>query len=84
MDKTLCQSCGMPLETENLFGTNQDGTKNSDYCVHCFKEGKFTTDETIEEMIETCVPFMVKDGFEEGQAREMLNNLLPNLKRWTK
>ena len=82
MDKKLCQSCGMPVDDEKLLGSNEDGTKNDDYCVHCFKDGKFTSNETLEEMIEICVPYMVKDGFEEGNAREMLHNTLPKLKRW--
>ena len=84
MDKKLCQSCGMPIDDEKLFGLNEDGTKNEDYCVYCFKDGKFTTDGTMEEMIEICVPHMVKGGLEESKAREMLNNILPNLKRWAK
>lgn len=84
MDQKICQSCGMPLSTEELFGTNQDGSKNDDYCLYCFKNGEFTTDESLEEMIESCVPHMVKQGFEESKAREMLSNVLPNLKRWTK
>ena len=27
-----CQSCGMPL-TDELLGTNADGSKNEDYCI---------------------------------------------------
>ena len=27
----LCQSCGMPL-TDEILGTNADGSKNPDYC----------------------------------------------------
>lgn len=84
MNENLCQSCGMPLSNESLLGTNEDGAKNKDYCVYCFKDGKFLTDETVEEMIKSCVPHMVKEGFEEDKAIEMLNNLLPNLKRWAK
>ncbi len=82
MDKH-CQSCSMPLTDEKLFGTNQNGSKNEDYCIHCFKEGKFTSNETMEEMIETCIPYMIKEGFEESKAREMLNDVLPKLKRWS-
>lgn len=84
MDQKLCQSCAMPLSDENLFGSNEDGAKNEDYCTYCFKDGKFTSNATVDEMIETCVPHMVKQGFEESKARKMLSNLLPNLKRWTK
>ncbi|WP_432666387.1 zinc ribbon domain-containing protein [Wukongibacter baidiensis] len=84
MDQKLCQSCAMPMSNENLFGTNEDGTKNEDYCSYCFKDGKFTSNTTMGEMIEICVPHMVKQGFEESNARGMLNKLLPNLKRWAK
>ena len=32
----FCQSCGMPL-TEEVLGTNADGSKNEDYCMYCYK-----------------------------------------------
>ncbi len=82
MNQKLCQSCAMPLSDENLFGTNEDGDKSEDYCTYCFKDGSFTSNTTMDEMIEICVPHMVKQGFEKSKAREMLSNLLPNLKRW--
>ena len=40
MEQKFCQSCGMPL-TEEILGTNADGTKNEDYCIYCYKDGKF-------------------------------------------
>lgn len=46
----LCQSCAMPLVKEEDFGTNADGSKNMDYCVYCFKDGKFTCETTMEEI----------------------------------
>ncbi len=27
---------------ENLYGTHGDGHKNTEYCIHCFKDGSFT------------------------------------------
>ncbi|WP_234399668.1 zinc ribbon domain-containing protein [Paenibacillus popilliae] len=36
----------------------------------------------MEEMIEVCVPFVVKNGMEEQAARSMLRSYLPTLKRW--
>ena len=53
MDKDMkfCQSCGMPL-TDNVLGTNADGSKNEDYCMYCYKDGKFLQDCTMDEMIE--------------------------------
>jgi len=38
--------------------------------------------ETLEEMVEICIPFMIKEGFTEGQAREHLMSELKSLKRW--
>ncbi|MBR6920026.1 MAG: zinc ribbon domain-containing protein, partial [Bacteroidales bacterium] len=51
MEQKFCQSCGMPL-TEEMLGTNADGSKNGDYCSYCYKDGAFTNDCTMDEMIE--------------------------------
>ena len=81
----FCQSCGMPLTEEALHGKNADGSKSEDYCCYCFPNGAFNSpDETLEQMIETCIPYLVESGDapdEEG-ARKMLQAHLPNLKRW--
>ena len=59
-ERKLCQSCAMPMESLDLHGTNADSSKNQDYCHYCYKDGAFTKNETMEEMIETCVPFVSK------------------------
>lgn len=51
MEQKFCQSCGMPLSDE-ILGTNADGSKNEDYCIYCLKDGAFTGDFTMEEMAE--------------------------------
>jgi hypothetical protein len=79
----ICQSCGMPMPTGDLFGTETGGSKTSEYCSYCYQEGAFVGDtETLEAMVEVCVPFMVKEGMPEEQARKLLNEQLPHLKRW--
>ncbi len=79
----ICQSCGMPMAKEEDFGKNKDGSKNEDYCIYCYPNGEFNNpDETMEEMIETCVPFMVKEGHDEKAARKYMTETLGNLKRW--
>ncbi len=79
----ICQSCGMPMKDATLYGVNADGKKNEEYCKFCYPNGAFKNpDETMKEMIDTCIPFMVKEGMEEGQSREMLEQTLPTLKRW--
>ena len=40
----------MPL-TNEILGTNADGSKNENYCIYCYKDGKFTQDCTMDEMI---------------------------------
>ena len=80
-----CQSYGMPMEKPDDFGKNTDGGKNQDYCGHCFPNGAFTNpDETMEEKIESCVPFIVEAGEcpDADSARKMLQEFLPTLKRW--
>lgn len=83
MERLTCQSCGMPMEKEELLGTEADGVKSTDYCVYCYTGGAFKKpDETMEEMIETCIPFMKEAGMPEEEARRILNEQLPGLKRW--
>lgn len=82
MEQAICQSCGMPM-TEDFYGTNKDGSKNTEYCKYCYTDGAFhNPDETLEGMINVCVPYMVEQGMPEKDARAQLNELLPQLKRW--
>jgi len=82
----LCQSCAMPMnQPEAKYGTEADGSMSEDYCHYCYKEGSFTANVTMDEMIEICVPHMVSDepgGMSEETARSMMQGLLPALKRW--
>jgi hypothetical protein len=77
----ICQSCAMPL-TEEFWGTNADGTPNWEYCKYCYVDGKFTVDITMTDMIEMCVSIMVEQGMPEGNARILLQETFPKLKRW--
>lgn len=77
----FCQSCGMPL-SEEVLGKNLDGSKSEDYCCYCYKDGEFTSDVTMEEMIEVCVPFEVEAGMKEEDARKRMKEYFPTLKRW--
>lgn len=82
-----CQSCGMPMDKEELFGSNQDGSKNEDYCVYCYKSGSFTEDVTMQEMIEISLMHM-KELFEDDEnynaqeAEAQMQKFFPTLKRW--
>jgi hypothetical protein len=75
----------MPLKKEADFGTNRDGGRNTDYCVHCFVNGKFTMpDITLEQMIEHLALLAPRFGMDEEEARAMAKKSLPGLKRWRK
>ncbi len=89
MDKrtNFCQSCGMPIDKEEVSGTNTDGSKNSEYCIYCYKDGAFTLDCTMEEMIAISLKHMkemFKDhpDFNEQEALDNMNSFFPGLKRW--
>ena len=55
-DIKFCQSCGMPLSA-NVLGTEADGSKNEEYCMYCYMNGKFLQDCTMDEMIEHCAHY---------------------------
>jgi len=81
----ICQSCGMSLEDEKELGKNSDSSNNEDYCCYCFSNGRFIKDETLEEMIESCIPFRISDDCPDAEtARAKMMKYMPNLKRWKK
>lgn len=87
MNEKFCQCCGMPMGDNNeMYGTNADGSKNTDYCKYCFEQGIFTFNGTMEEMIEICVPHMVSanEKMSEEEARNSMLEWFPTLKRWKK
>lgn len=85
----FCQSCGMPLNDENR-GTNADGSKNEDYCMYCYQNGKFTNDCTMDEMIEFCAQFVdevnknMPKPMTKDEYKDMMRQYFPMLKRWKK
>ena len=89
MEMKFCQSCGMPLN-DQVLGTNADGSKNEDYCMYCYRDGKFLQDCTMEEMIEHCAQFVdeVNKGLPQPITKEeyigQMKMYFPHLKRWRK
>ncbi|MGO4532229.1 zinc ribbon domain-containing protein [Paenibacillus sp. 2TAF8] len=83
MNVTVCQSCGMPLTSTEQFGTELDGSTTREYCIYCYKNGKFEQPGmTLEGMTEMCTTILREEGMDEESARSMLRNQLPFLKRW--
>ena len=79
----------MPL-TDDVLGTNADGSKNEDYCMYCYKDGKFLQDCTMDQMIEHCAQFvdevnkMMPEPMTHEQYKDMMRGYFPMLKRWRK
>lgn len=89
MERELfCQSCGMPLEDDSLFGTNANRSKNEEYCIYCFKGGSYTQDVTMDEMIEHCADYVADFNRDTGlnltrdEAVRQMKEYFPKLKRW--
>lgn len=80
----FCQSCAMPMGDGAEYGTESDGSKSSDYCSYCYKDGEFTAKVSMEEMINICVGPMVEhnENMTEEQAKAIMNEHFPKLKRW--
>ena len=78
----ICQSCAMPMQDESLYGTNADGSINSDYCKYCYKDGEFLQKVTMDEYIEMMVPFASQAGMTGDQMRQYCRSVYPTLKRW--
>lgn len=80
-DTKFCQSCAMPM-TDEMYGTEANGEKSGDYCKYCYDNGAFRTEETVEEMVESCIQYVRDQYPSEDAAREDLLRIYPQLKRW--
>jgi len=72
----------MPIDDGKLFGTEGDGSASTDYCVYCYRDGRFTMpDMTANEMIEMTGRWARSAGMTEEQAVG-LGPMMMALKRW--
>lgn len=80
----ICQSCGMPMVKDEERGTEKDGTLSKEYCCYCYKDGEFTSDCTMEEMIENNLKY-APDIYKDPEAgRRQMMEYFPALARWKK
>lgn len=82
MEAKICQSCGMPMVRSSDHGTESSGFFSQDYCKHCYFNGMFVDNVTMEEYIEMCTHFADEAGMTAEQMHEHCKNLFPTLKRW--
>lgn len=78
----------MPMNRASLCGTNADGTINEDYCVYCYRDGRFLRDLKLEQLIEINLQYLDDLNARTGrrwtrkQASEYMRESMPKLKRW--
>ena len=86
--ETICQSCGMPMSATEHFGTNSNGSPNTDYCCFCFQNGNFTHNLSMEETIMNSVSFLDSEKVDgrtltKEEAALKMHIHFPTLKRWS-
>jgi hypothetical protein len=70
------------------FWDNSDNTPNEGYRGYCFKDGAFTQNVTMDEMIEICAQYTDQWKTEDGKpiskedAILQMKQFFPQLKRW--
>ena len=84
MKNKICQSCGMPITSNEQLGTNKDGSINYDYCKYCYINGEFIDNVTMQEYIEMCSKFGFQAGMTNEEMKKYCMKLFPTLKRWKK
>lgn len=76
----------MPLMAEfpDGFGTESDGSKTTEFCSFCYRDGAFTKpDMTVDEMVQSSVDFMTAEfKMPVEQASRMSNDVIRKLRRW--
>lgn len=90
INNQYCQSCGMPLrfDVEEYLGTNTDHSRSDEFCYYCLKEGEYTVDIPMGQMIDIWVKYTDKyneyssTNYTPQELKTLLNKRLPTLKRW--
>ena len=78
----FCQSCSMPMQAPQDFGSNADGSRNQEYCHYCFQDGAFVNPEaSMQEVIDISVAAMRNMHMPEALI-EQTKQYIPTLKRW--
>ena len=74
----------MPMGDGAEYGTEKNGELSADYCTYCYQNGAFVDPSiTMEEMSDFCAKKMAELNVAPyEQAKEMMDQVLPHLKRW--
>lgn len=77
----------MIIRTPDMYGTERDGKKNLDFCINCYKDGRFTRpNATLEDIVNFYAPswglWSGKPEMPLDEARSEVRCILAKLKRW--
>lgn len=76
------QSCGMSLSRDPLGGgTEADGARSTEYCSHCYSNGRFTEPNISVQMVAKVEGKLREMHFPGFLARRFSKNI-PTLRRW--
>lgn len=79
----VCQCCGMPLTDPEERAKEADGTESIEFCKHCYHDGHYRYEGTMDDVIEACAPYLVQyTGITLDEAVSLMGAMLPELKRW--
>lgn len=78
----LCQSCGIPLDSEEVKGTKKNGLKSDKHCKYCYENGAFKHPNMILEEMQNNVKNQMKKLELHEHAIQKAINILPALSRW--
>ena len=80
-----CQSCGTRVTRISEFGTYQDGSINTEYCLRCFEDGKFTREsKSLEARIAKNIQLAHKLGMSQAKATKLADTVVPQIRKWRK
>jgi len=78
----ICQSCGMPLNHDELLGTEKNGSKSREYCIYCYAKGSFTKPDMKLSEMKVIVRTQLEKANSPANVIEKAVNGLSQLKRW--
>lgn len=72
----------MPLDRPEELGTEEDHSKSTIYCIHCYRDGRFTDETmTLERMRDRVRAQLEMAHAGQDVIREAIDRL-PQLSRW--
>ena len=77
-----CQSCSMPLDKDEILGTEKDGSKSHEYCKYCYANGSFTNPNMKLSDMKVIVKTQLEKMHSPASVIEKAVDTLPKLKRW--